>query len=72
MVRTTYTLGWIFLILAIVERILMTSASISGRAVQHNVLPHNLFDLAGMFFLIAIASRVCCGSCHTEHASAPK
>ena len=60
MVRMTYMLGWIFFILACVERVAMMSASISRMALEQNVLPRNFFELSLLFFVAAIASERCC------------
>jgi hypothetical protein len=58
--KRTYALGWLFLIVAIIERLLVTKESIAYFANAHNVLPHNLFQLSFLFFVITIASRACC------------
>ena len=60
MVRTTYILGWIFFILACVERIAIMSESVGRMAVERNVLPRNFFELSLLFFVAAIASERCC------------
>jgi len=56
MTRTAYLLGWVFLALAVIERIAMTSRGFLDLAVQRNVLPRNFFELSLLFFVIAIAS----------------
>ena len=58
--KRTYALGWLFFILAVIERLLITKESVLLFANAHNVLPHNLFHLSVLFFVITIASRACC------------
>jgi hypothetical protein len=60
--RATYFLGWLFLIIAVIERAMLSSASVSRMALERNVLPRNFIELSLLFFVIAIASERCCGS----------
>ena len=60
MVRTTYILGWVFFIVACVERVAMMSEGVTRMAVERNVLPRNFFELSLLFFVAAIASERCC------------
>jgi len=58
--RLTYQLGWLLLILALVERIsIMASQGLAERAVHHQVLPYNFLELSFLFFVISIASGHC-------------
>ncbi len=57
-VRVTYGLGWVFLALAVIGRILLQT-SLSERMVAMSLLPHNALQLSFLFFIIAIASSVC-------------
>ena len=59
--RLTYQLGWLFLIIAVVERILiMASEGMAERALHHRVFPYNFLELSFLFFVISIASGYCC------------
>ena len=59
--RVTYGLGWVLLIIALVERILiMTSPAIAQSAIHRSVLPYNFLELSFLFFVISIASGHCC------------
>ena len=58
-VRATYTLGWVCLGLAIVGRVLLFT-SLSERMLAVNIMPRNIIQLSFLFFLIAIASSMCC------------
>ena len=55
LVRLTYWLGWVFLGLAVVARVL-TYTSLLERMIDWNVLPRNFFELAFLSFLVSIAS----------------
>jgi len=58
--KRTYAVGWLLFILAVIERLLITKESVLLFATSHYILPHNLFQLSFMFFVITIASRACC------------
>ena len=58
--KRTYAVGWLMFILAVIERLLITKESVLLFANAHNILPHNLFQLSFLFFVITIASRACC------------
>ncbi len=58
-VRATYGLGWLFLALAVIGRILLVT-SLSERMIAMNVLPRNFIQLSFLFFIIAIASSLAC------------
>ena len=59
--RLTYQLGWLLLVIAIVERMaIMASQAVAERAVHYSVLPHNFLELSFLFFVISIASGHCC------------
>lgn len=58
--KRTYALGWLFFIFAVIERLLITRESVLLFATTHYVLPHNLFQMSFLFFVITIASRACC------------
>ena len=58
-VRATYTLGWVCFGLAIVGRVLLLT-SLGEHMVGMNVMPRNFIQLSFLFFVIAIASSVCC------------
>lgn len=58
--RATYCLGWLFLIVALIERVLFAmSQSIADAAKQHWVLPYNFLELSLLFFVISIAGHCC-------------
>ncbi len=57
MVRITYGLGWVFLALAVIGRILLAT-SVSERMIAMNILPRNFIQLSFLFFVIAIASAL--------------
>ena len=58
--KRTYALGWLFFIVAVIDRLLITKESVLAFANGHNVLPHNFLQLSFLFFVITIASRACC------------
>jgi hypothetical protein len=58
--RRTYALGWLFFLVAVVERIMLTKESVAAWATMHAVLPRNFLELSFLFFVITIASRACC------------
>ncbi len=58
-VRVTYGLGWVFLALAIIGRVLLQT-SVSERMIAMSVLPRNFIQLSFLFFVIAIASALAC------------
>ena len=58
--KRTYALGWLFFIVAVIDRLLITKESVLAFANAHNVLPHNFLQLSFLFFVITIASRACC------------
>jgi hypothetical protein len=58
--KRTYAVGWLLLILAVIERLLITKESVLLFANAHNILPHNFLQLSVVFFVITIASRACC------------
>ncbi len=58
LVRLTYWLGWVFLALAVIGRILLLT-SVSEHMISANVLPRNFIQLAFLFFVISIATSVC-------------
>lgn len=55
MVKLTYRLGWVFLAVALVSRILLTT-SLRERMIEINVLPRNFLQLTVVFFLASVAS----------------
>ncbi len=57
--RVTYGLGWVFLALAVIGRILLLT-SVRERMIDMNVLPRNFIQLSFLFFVIAIASTIAC------------
>lgn len=56
----TYALGWLFLIVGLIERVLIMKESFLMMAWSNHVLPHNFLELSFLFFVITIASRACC------------
>jgi hypothetical protein len=58
--KRTYALGWIFLLVGLIERALIMKESFLTMAYTNHVLPHNLLQLSFLFFVITIASRACC------------
>lgn len=58
LVRLAYWLGWVFLALAVIGRILLFT-SLAERMIDANVLPRNFIQLSFLFFLISIATAVC-------------
>ncbi len=60
--KRTYALGWLFLIVGLIERALIMKESFLMMAWANHVLPHNFLELSLLFFLITIASRACCAS----------
>jgi hypothetical protein len=59
--RATYGLGWLLLLVGLVERLLFAfSAGIAESAKQHQVLPYNFLELSLLFFVISIAAGHCC------------
>jgi hypothetical protein len=58
--KRTYALGWIFLLVGLVERVLIIKESFLTMAYATHLLPHNFFQLGFLFFVITIASRACC------------
>jgi hypothetical protein len=58
--KRTYTLGWIFLLVGIIERVLIIKESFLMMAYTNHVLPHNFLQLSFLFFVITVASRACC------------
>lgn len=57
LVRLTYWLGWVFLALAIIARIL-TYTAMSERLAYAGLLPRNFLQLAFLFFLAAAATAL--------------
>jgi len=60
--KRTYALGWIFLLVGLIERALIIKESFLMMAYTHHVLPHNFLQLSFLFFVITVASRACCPS----------
>lgn len=58
MVRITYLLGWLFLLVAMGARVALLSRDIAAVMVQANVLPRNFLALSFLFFLACVASHV--------------
>jgi hypothetical protein len=58
--KRTYALGWLFMILGVTERLLITNEHVHAFANIHNVMPHNFLQLSFLFFVITVASRACC------------
>jgi len=58
--KRTYALGWLFFLVAVVERIMLTKEGMVAWATTHAVLPRNFLELSFLFFVITIASRACC------------
>jgi uncharacterized membrane protein YhaH (DUF805 family) len=58
LVRLAYWLGWVFLALAVIGRILLLT-SVSEHMIAANILPRNFIQLSFLFFLISIATTVC-------------
>jgi hypothetical protein len=58
--KRTYALGWIFLLLGLIERALIMKESFLTMAYSNHVLPHNFLQLSFLFFVITVASRACC------------
>jgi hypothetical protein len=58
--KRTYALGWLFLLVAVIERLMLTKESVAAWARFHAVLPRNFIELSFLFFVITIASRACC------------
>jgi hypothetical protein len=58
--KRTYALGWLFFLIALIERALITKASILELANSHYVMPRNFLQLSFLFFVITVASRACC------------
>lgn len=59
--KRTYALGWLFLVIAVIERlVMMFKESLVPLAQEHAVLPHNFLQLSFLFFVITIASGACC------------
>lgn len=59
--RATYGLGWLLLVVALLERVLINfSAGIADLAKQHWILPYNFLELSLLFFVISLASGHCC------------
>ena len=58
--KRAYALGWLFFIIAVIERLLLANESVHAFGTMHNVLPRNFFELSLLFFVITIASRACC------------
>ncbi len=57
LVGVTYWLGWVFLVLAVIARILAYT-SLVDRMVALGVLPRNFFELAFLFFVACIAGSM--------------
>ena len=55
LIRLTYVLGWVFLALAVVGRILLYT-SMQDHMLQYSLMPHNALQLSFLFFLITVAS----------------
>ena len=55
--RQTYWVGWVFLGLALVARIL-TYTSTGEHLVYAGLLPRNFLQLAFLFFVISVASSL--------------
>ncbi len=55
LVRLTYWLGWVFLVAAVIARILLYT-SMKDRMIDTSVLPRNFFELSFLLFVISIAS----------------
>jgi len=59
--RTTYTLGWAFFAVALIERgIITASQGMAETMRQRGVLPFNFLELSLLFFVISIAAGHCC------------
>jgi len=58
--KRTYALGWIFLLIGLIERVMIANEHVHDFANMHNVMPHNFLHLSFLFFVITIASRACC------------
>ena len=55
--RLTYQLGWVFMAVAVIGRIL-TYTSLRERMQDVGVMPHNALQLSFLFFVAAIASAL--------------
>jgi hypothetical protein len=58
--KRTYALGWLFLLLGLIERALIMKESFLTMAYGTHVMPHNFLQLSFLFFVVTIASRACC------------
>jgi hypothetical protein len=58
--KRTYALGWLCLIVGLIERALIMKESFLMMAYSNHVMPHNFLQLSFLFFVITIASRACC------------
>jgi hypothetical protein len=58
--KRTYALGWLFLVVGLIERALIMKESFLMMAWANHLLPHNFLQLSFLFFVITIASRACC------------
>jgi hypothetical protein len=56
MVRISYMLGWILLVLALVARVLLYFG-LAWQMVAIRVVPRNLLELSITFFVICVASE---------------
>ena len=56
MVRITYLLGWLCLLLAMGARVALLSHDIAAMMIEVNVLPRNFLELSFLFFLACVAS----------------
>jgi hypothetical protein len=57
--KRTYALGWLFLVVGLIERALIMKESFLMMAWSNHVLPHNFLQLSFLFFVITIASCAC-------------
>lgn len=55
MVKLTYWLGWVFFVVALISRILLTTG-MRERMIEANVLPRNFMQLTIVFFLASVAT----------------
>lgn len=56
-VRLTYWLGWVFMAVAVIGRIL-TYTSLRERMMDVGIMPHNALQLSFLFFLASIATAL--------------
>jgi len=58
--KRTFALGWLFLLVGLIERALIMKESFLMMAYNNHVMPHNFLQLSFLFFVITVAARACC------------